>query len=124
MIGWLVIVRRQAKRRNTPAGAGDKTGPRVAVWQGPVDCRHWLDELVATGDAIALGGNGYPDRLTAQARAILPTVMAGPPYAHEVWLCGPDDILLDGWEGRTVIDAEVDEVDPLEWLIVDIWDES
>jgi hypothetical protein len=42
-----------------------------------------------------------------------------------VWVCGPHDITLPGWSGKTVIDSpKVDACRPGEWLIVQAWDES
>jgi hypothetical protein len=52
-------------------------------------------------------------------------VLEGPPGAHEVWACEPSDILLDAWEGKTVVDrVAVSQCLPGEWLLVEAWDES
>ena len=110
---------RQAARTDSEQGA------RIAVWQTGHEGLAWLDELVEKGQAIDLGGNGYPFYYTARADFLIPKVMGGPPGANKVWVCGPDDILTDKWEGRTVIDhdaAEACRTD--EWLLVKAWDES
>jgi hypothetical protein len=49
----------------------------------------------------------------------------GPPEAKKHWGCGPNDVLLDGWEGKTLIDrAAIADYRPDEWLLVVAWDES
>ena len=85
----------------------------------------WLDDLVTDGKALHLGGNGYPYWYTAQARYLIPRIIDEPPEAHEVWICGPEDIIGAGWAGRTVINRDaVDMCRPTEWLLVVVWDES
>ena len=43
----------------------------------------------------------------------------------EVWIKGPEDIVTDKWEGKTVIDvAAANECKIGEWLLVQVWDES
>ena len=84
-----------------------------------------LDALVADGKAIDLGGNGYPNRYTAEAGQLLPSVVDGPPAARPTLVCGPDDVLGPAWEGKTVIDREVaDDCGMDEWLLVVAWDDS
>jgi hypothetical protein len=69
-----------------------------------MDGPKWLDDSVKAGRAIDLGGNGYPCRYAAAAQQLVPRLMDEPPEANKYWVCGPNDILLDGWEGKTVID--------------------
>jgi hypothetical protein len=125
MMGWHISIFRQAEGRSAPASAGAEEGPRLAVWQTGLDGLQWLDELVAAGNAIDLGGNGYPSYYTAQAEHIISRVVAGPPLANRTWAVGENDILMPGWEGKTVIDRAVaDDCRPDEWLIIIVWDES
>lgn len=125
MMGWHISVFRQAVGGSTPADRDAEEGPRLAVWQTGIDGLQWLNELVAANDAIDLGGNGYPNYYTAQAEHIISRIVAGPPLANRAWSVGEHDILMPGWEGKTVIDRAVaDECRPDEWLIVIAWDES
>jgi len=125
MLGWHISVYRQADGGSSSATAESKEGARIAVWQTGIDGLQWLDELVRSGQAIELGGNGYPYRYTGQAEHIILPIMDGPPEAHSPWVGGPDDIILSGWEGRTVIDQAVaDECRRDEWLLIEAWDES
>jgi hypothetical protein len=49
----------------------------------------------------------------------------GLPDERPTWGFDAGDILMDGWLGRTTIDAEtLAQCDPDEWLLVDAWDES
>ena len=125
MLGWHISVFRQTDGGLLPAVADTATGKRLAVWQtGPYGLR-WLEELIASGRATDLDGNGYPNRYTAQAQFLIPIIVAGPLEAHRRWVHEADDVILPGWEGKTVIDqATVDECRPDEWLLVVAWDES
>jgi hypothetical protein len=60
MMGWHISVSRQAEDRTTPASPGVEGGPRLAVWQTGIEGLQWIKELVAGGNAIDRGGNGYP----------------------------------------------------------------
>ncbi|MCP4973962.1 MAG: hypothetical protein GY914_09895, partial [Prochlorococcus sp.] len=55
--------------------------------------------LINKNNAIALAGDGYPSRYTAQAKDILPELDGEPPEANAVWSCGPNDQLSDAWSG-------------------------
>lgn len=125
MLGWYISVFRQADGGSTPAKRDAEEGPRLAVWQTGWEGLQWLDELAEAGNAIDLGGNGYPNYYTAQAEHIISRVVAGPPLANQVWGFDSDWIILPGWAGKTVIDrGVVDDCQPDEWLIIIAWDES
>ena len=125
MMGWNIGVFRQTEGRSTPANRDAEEGPRLAVWQTGIEGLHWLDELAAAGNAICLGGDGYPNYYTAQAEHIISRVVAGPPLANRSWMVGEHDILMPGWAGKTVIDhAVAGDCRPDEWLLVIAWDES
>jgi hypothetical protein len=125
MLGWHISVFRQANGGSTPATTSSEEGPRLAVWQTGWEGLQWLDELAAAGNAVDLGGNGYPNYYTAQAKHIISRVVAGPPLAKRVWGVDAHDIIMPEWAGKTVIDRAVaDDCRPDEWLIVIAWDES
>jgi len=85
----------------------------------------WLNELVKKGQAINLGGDGYPCRYTARAEHLIPPILGGPPEARGTWLFGVHDVVTEKWAGRTVTDrAVVGACAPDEWLLVEAWDES
>ena len=125
MLGWHISIYRQRDGGPSPATTESPDGTRLAVWQTGSGGLDWLDELVTSGKAINLGGNGYPCRYSATAENLIPHIIDGPPYAHRVWVCGKDDILTKEWEGKTVIDREaIVACRPNEWLLVEAWDES
>lgn len=125
MLGWNIGVFRQTNGGASPATAESPEGARLAVWQTGLFGLDWIRELVATGKAIALGGNGYPCRYTATAENLIPWIIDKPPGARETWVCEAHDILLERWEGKTVIDrAEAAACRPDEWLLIEAWDES
>jgi len=125
MLGWHISVFRQTDNGASPAAAVSPTGTRVAVWQTGLGGHDWLDELVKAGDAIFLGGDGYPIRYTATAKQIIPRIVDNPPGARSQWLLGADDYATDQWDGKTVVDrSEAAACRPDEWLIIVAWDES
>ena len=85
----------------------------------------WIDGLVEQGSAFYLGGFGYPTMYTAKIEHLRPKILDGPPSANNVWVCGPEDILSDGWEGKTTVDHKaLRDCSPDEWVLVEAWDES
>ena len=125
MLGWNIGIYRQDDGGTSPAKFPTPYSSRIAIWQTGLGGLDWLDKLVKTGKAIDLGGNGYPRRYTATAENLIAEITDSPPEANDNWVCGPDDIIGDGWEGKTVIDrAEVSRCRQGEWLIIEAWDES
>lgn len=126
MLGWHISVYRLTEgSRSHPATTESESGTRLAVWQTGVAGRDWIDELVAAGNAIDLGGNGYPDCYTARAQHLIPRIVSGPPAANAVWGLGPHDIIGAGWAGKTVIDeVTMKDCRTDEWLLVVAFDES
>ncbi len=124
MIGWHISVYRQKDGGAAAATAASSQGTRLAVWQTGLHGLRWLDELVKSGNAIDLGGNGYPLRFTATAEHLVPRIKQ-PPEANAVWVCGPQDILTDKWAGKTVVELDaIAQCRIGEWLLVEAWDES
>lgn len=126
MNGFHISTYRKSADRFLPASCDSDHGERLAVWQGDFTALEWLTDLCSTGVAIDLGGNGYPSRLTAPARLLLPNITAGPPNAREVWVLGLHDVVdFSVWPGRTMVDeSQLKECHPDEWLLVEIWDET
>ena len=125
MLGWNIGVFKQTDGGLLPGRVDSALGERLAVWQTGVRGLDWLSELVEAGDAIDLGGDGYPLRYTAQAQVLTAPIVDGPPEAHTVWVYERGDILGDAWAGKAVIDHSVlDGCESTEWLLVEAWDES
>lgn len=125
MLGWNFSVFRQRDGGAHQAAFDTKEGPRLANWQTGLDGLDWLDALVKEGNAVFLGGNGYPLLYTVQAGVILPRIRIGPPEANPEWTIPEGSILLPGYLGRTTLDEQlIAACSPEEWLIVEVWDES
>ena len=124
--GWHISTYRKSADRFLPASFDSDYSERLAVWQGEPGALEWLTELCSNDAGIDLGGNGYPSRITAPARLLLPNMTAGPPNARDVWVFGPHDVVdFSVWPGRTTLDdSQIKECHPDEWLLIEIWDES
>ena len=124
--GWHISAYRKSADRFLPASCDSDYGERLAVWQGEWSALEWLKELCSNDVGIDLGGNGYPSRITAPARLLLPNMTAGPPNARDVSVSGPRDVIdFSVWPGRTTFDdSQIKECHPDEWLLIEIWDES
>ncbi len=78
------------------------------IWKGDRFGRRWLP--------LAIFDPSWPYH---------PQILDGPPEANEVWIRGPEDIVNEKWDGKTVIDvAAANECKIGEWLLVQVWDES
>jgi hypothetical protein len=125
LLGWNISVHRITGNPAEPATVESTQGTRLAVWQTGPDGLQWINQLVESGQAIDLGGNGYPNRYTARADRLLPQIIGGPPQARANWGSDDGDILLPQWVGKTFVDrAAMDECKPEEWLLIIAWDES
>lgn len=125
MLAWHISVYRQTDRGTSPATTKSLKGKRLAVWQTGLGGLDWISDLAKGGEAIDLGGNGYPCCFTATAERLIPRIVDGPPGAHSTWIYEASDVLTEKWEGKTVVDrAAVADCRPDEWLLVEAWDES
>jgi hypothetical protein len=127
MLGWHVSVYRQPDGGHAPATFESPEGARLAVWQTDVGGLDWLIEMAREGKAIDLGGNGYPNRFTAQAEHLVPHIVSESFPANETWIVPEGSYIPDpkAYAGKTQIDHEgAQQCRPDEWLLVEIWDES
>lgn len=125
MLGWMITVCRQAAGGAAPAEQESVAGDLVAQWQGRLGAIDWLRDLTKAGNAVDLGGNGYPFLITVKAGAVLPVIESGPPDENKLWGYDAGDILTSRWAGRTVFNADVaGQCGDEEWLMVEIYDES
>ena len=123
MFGYTIIVSRQANGGALPAEWDSKEGARLAIWE--TGSCGWLDELVTMGQAVNLGGAGYPFRYTGQACHLLPAILAGPPAARGRWSVGLGDVITEAWNGETAVEnAATESCEPHEWLLIEAWDVS
>lgn len=103
MLGWHVNVYRQLDG-SAPATQTSPEGTRIASWDTGISGLSWLDQLAADGHAFCFSSQGYPERYTAQARHVVPYLLAHKPRENE----------------RAAAQACADD----EWLLVEAWDQS
>jgi hypothetical protein len=110
MLGWEIRVYRQPDRVSSPATAGSAEGTLLSGWRTGLGGLDWIDELVTTGKAIDLGGNGYPRRYRVMAGYILPRVTQMSSGANDQ---------NTGVDGTAIFRCRLDE-----WLLVEAWDQK
>ena len=109
-MGWDISVYRQRDGDVSPAKAHVPAGPLLAEWHtGGLD---WLDELVKTGKAIDLGGDGYPVTYTVIAECVIPHIVKEDEFSHKLF-------------GKPATDrVALAQCHLNEWLVVEAWDSS
>ncbi len=112
MLGWEIFV----------FSVADKSSS-IANWMTGMSGLHWIDELVREGNAIDLGGNGYPCRYSITAGAMLSIVQAGLAPDNSPSVLSDDHVLLRGWNGDAFL-AKLAGYCADEILIIEAWDQS
>ena len=112
MLGWEVFV--------YPEGDESK---KIARWKTSVYGLAWIDELVNTGQAIDLGGNGYPIRYSVMAGILVSILKDGLPGNESPLVVGDDYTIPKGWNDQLHI-GNLLEYPPDQVLIVEAWDQS
>ncbi|MDY0006430.1 MAG: hypothetical protein RBS22_06355 [Spongiibacteraceae bacterium] len=122
MLGWQLIIRRGAKRAPFDDSVNEQ---RVASWRAALGGTRWLDDLVESGHALDLGGNGYPCRYVVAVGTLLEMLQSGTPRSEGASVIGDDYVLPGTWTGDEDIALELlYAADPLELLVVEAWDQS
>ena len=119
MLGWDIFISRQRDGGSAPATFEAETGAALERWSVHPWGLGWADNLAKAGEAIDLGGNGYPMRYTAQAK-VLRHSRAIP--LRLVWNQAPQ--ALAGASPPVARKPSVYDCPPDEWLVVEAWDQS
>ena len=124
MLGWDISIIRQEAESELPALWESRRGEYLGGWRAHVHGWRWLDELEAHGQAIKLGGCGYPYRFTLTVAALLPIISSDdpsvlPPYTRDLY-GGAFETLDTTWP----LAREISKLPADEWLIIEIWDQS
>ena len=120
MLGWDVQVFRRHESR--PDATGELP---LASWQTGVSGLRWLDDLVQRGQAVDLGGNGYPNRYSIAANVLIPIISAGLPANDNPVVIGDDYFLPKGWSSKVKLNRQKIAECPAEaQLLVEAWDQS
>ena len=97
----------------------------VASWMTNPWGLKWLDQLVESGNAIQLTGNGYPTKFVVSAGVLLPIITKGLPKAKSPVVIGEDYFLPENWSGDIIWNREnALACTPGELLHVEAWDLS
>jgi hypothetical protein len=126
MLGWDVIVYKQADGGNSPANSESERGNSIAAWLTEMNGLNWLEALVKAGNAMDLGGNGYPLAFTATAEDLIPRFVQGPPLALKtLYLCEALSALANR-DSETTVTGLVESAGCRmgEWLLIHAWDQS
>jgi len=116
VLGWEFFVSRQSDPDEMRA---------LATWRAGLSGTDWLDDLVAKGMAMDLGGNGYPDRYALSVAALCAALEFGAPKHIDPPVIGDDYITPSGWSSPVTIDrVRLRTLDPNEILVVEAWDQS
>ena len=120
MLGFGFVVIRQSE-----ANASYENRSPFAEWDVSLGGTEWIDQLVAAGKAIGLGGDGYPLTYAAAASTLIETLRYGPPKYDGPPVVGDDYAHPSGWVGNSKINLEaLKALDPGEILLVEAWDLS
>ena len=119
MLGWEVYIRRKNE--------SESNDPRddIAKWNTSVYGLYWIDDLVNTGDAINLGGNGYPNRYSIKAGLFRSILNKGIPSHNSRPIIGEDYYLPAGYNSPLQVNNDIlNKCPDYEELIVTAWDLS
>lgn len=145
-LGFLFYVLRQ---ENGGASPPDKPWERsdkpLLLWEccefGKYDI-HWMDDIVKAGQAIDLGGNGYPYFYSIQTKRLIPMLLEERMhvYSYDSGECrreasdydqylsehkGTTLQIIPGWTEVATKDLSVlDGCREDEWLLLECWDKS
>jgi hypothetical protein len=119
MLGWDIYISRQRDGGSAPATFEAETGATLESWDSGMWGLRWAGDLTKAGEAIDLGGNGYPMRYTAQAK-VLRHSRAIP--LRQVWNQAP--VALAGASPPVPKKPSLFDCPPDEWLVIETWDQS
>src|SRR4051812_37736997 len=102
MLGWQIYVFRQRDGGGSPANESSPAGDHIASWQSGINGLDWLKTLTETGNAVSLGGNGYPLRYTATAEYLMPLILTKRVIGDRE----PFDLQDDVRDVKPVLDAD------------------
>lgn len=103
MLGWEIFVKLDV----------DGTEKTLAFVRGSYDACNWIEDLVARGEAVDEGGNGYPSLWSSTVGAVL-QVLKSQRYPY------PNDLYLD----LRLSDKEVSRLAYETPVVIEAWDQS
>jgi hypothetical protein len=125
MLGWQVYINKHQIRSEFAAEELLNDKSLIATWITGVDGLSWLYDLVKDGQALYLGGSGYPIRFTAKA-AILKSIVTNLPKNYQgSTVIGDDYVHFGGFNQIVKIyQKRMDSCKSDEVLSIEAWDQS
>ncbi|MCA3252256.1 MAG: hypothetical protein ACK5JG_12325 [Pseudomonadota bacterium] len=122
MLGWYFVIYPQ---RILVAGMKLEDSARLASWKTGLGGTKWIEQLCNLGQAVDLGGNGYPNRYVVPAATLSHVLQQGVPSRTSPPVIGDDYFLPPNWTGEAKIDIErLKSLPPEVLLAVEAWDQS
>jgi hypothetical protein len=121
MLGWHLVIYPQSVQV-----AGTRSDlDHIASWKAGLGGTRWIVQLCASGDAVDLGGDGYPNRYLITAAVLRAVLRDGVPQHDSPPVVGDDYYLPRGWTGDAELQIERLNALPGHTLLaVDAWDQS
>jgi len=103
MLGWWIVVSR---------GQTDDPEQTLATWEASLGGLRWIEALIASGKALQLRADGYPNQYQARAGDVLPLIeevtrkidftrkLFKPKFrAERIAVCTPDELVtISAWD--------------------------
>ncbi len=122
MLGWSIKIYPQSFRIKD---IHTEVEDILVSWKTGLGGLDWIENLCSEGEALSLGGNGYPLEFAITARALFLALEEGVPAHKAPLVIGDDYISPSGWTDQVEIDLERLIALPPELLLaVDAWDMS
>jgi hypothetical protein len=119
MLGWQVYI------RTLNQSVSNDRRQDIVSWTTSVGGLSWIDDLVKSGNAVALGGNGYPLRYSIKAEVLRSILFKGLPSHNSPSIVGDDYFLPEGFNGSLQINKDMlNGFAHDEELIITAWDLS
>ena len=99
--------------------------PLIGSWLAGPSGKSWIDDLCLVGEAVKLGGDGYPFRYVLTAAALRQALRGNLSEHTGAPVLGDDYYIPRGWSGPMSLDFKrLGELPPEALLSVEAWDQS
>ena len=121
MLGWWTVISTETLAQRALPGRGNKEAT-LANWESGLGGMDWIVELCKQGKAEQHSFNGYPNRFTALASEITPSLAQGIPDGTMRDFHGKGPV---GWKGSIKVHQDrITACAPDQLLTVEVWDQS
>ena len=122
MLGWELFI--QVRGGDTSVSDDDHQRA-LASWRAGISGTEWIEELVANGEAVDQGGNGYPNRYTLSAGTLKAALLGGVPKHAGPLIIGDNYVVPSAWIDSFKMDVTyLNKLEPSTILEIEAWDQS